>query len=100
MKIIVLVLVWLVVFIAAFAVPRFIEPTGSGFTRGMNRLPALAGLHCLGLILALGSAGLAFRTRVEIAKWLVVTGFVPLAVDLLLIGFIVMTHIAAMVGHP
>lgn len=97
MKILGLVLFWAIIFGMAFIVPRFIEPTGDGFTRGINRLPALLGLHCLGLIIAIFTAGLTVRTRKEIAKWLLFAGFAPLAIDLLLIGLVVVLYAGAMI---
>lgn len=98
MKILGLVILWLVIFIAAFVVPRFIEPTGSGFTRGMNRLPVLFGLQCLGFILALLTAGLTYSGRAKIAKWLLVAGFVPITIDVLLVVLLVLFYIGAIIS--
>ena len=96
MKILMLVLLWIVIFILAFVAPRFIEPTGSGFTRGTNRLPALMGLHCVAFLVALVTAALSYRSRAELGKWLLAVGFVPLAVDLLLLGLAVIAILLAM----
>ncbi len=89
-------LTWIVLFSLAFVVPRFIEPTGSGFTRGTNRLPVVFGLHCLSFIVALITAVLTYRSKAEIDKWLVVVGFTPLILSLLLIIFVVVFVFLAM----
>lgn len=98
MKILGLVILWLVIFIAAFVAPRFIEPTDSGFTRGMNRLPVLFGLHCFGFILALFTAGLSYSSRTRIAKWLLVVGFAPITIDVLLIVLLVLFFVGAVIS--
>lgn len=98
MKILGLAILWLVTFITAFILPRFIEPTGSGFTRGMNRLPVLIGLHCLGFILALFTAGMTHRNRAEIARWLLLTGFAPITIDILLIVILVIFYVGAIIS--
>ena len=95
LKIILLVLLWGVVFVLSFVLPRFIEPTGSGFTRGMNRLPALFGLQCLALLVAIGTAALGYRSRAELSRLLLAAGFFPLALHLLLIIFVVGFYLAA-----
>jgi hypothetical protein len=97
MKILGLVLFWAVIFGMAFIVPRFIEPTGSGFTRGTNRLPAVLGLHCFGFLVALFTAGLTLRSKAEITKWLLFTGFMPLVIYLLLIGVVVVVYVGAII---
>ncbi len=95
-KILSLGLTWIVLFSLAFVVPRLIEPTGSGFTRGMNRLPVIFGLHCLSFIVALITAALTYRSKAEIGKWLVVVGFAPLVFSLLLIIFVAVLVLLAM----
>ena len=97
MKILVLVVVWAVIVVLAFVAPRLIPASGDGFTRGMNRLPVVIGLQCLGFCLAVVTAGLSFATRKELATWLLVTGFVPLALEILMIGFVVVILVGAMV---
>lgn len=91
-----LVVVWAFIFAAGFVLPRFIEPTGDGFTRGTNRLPYVFALHCLGLIIAIITAGVALRTKAEIAVWLLLTGFVPLVVYILMIGLLLVVFSGAM----
>ncbi len=97
MKILILVAVWAMMFTLAFIVPRLIEPTGDGFTRGMNRLPAAIGLQCLAFCVAAVTAGLSFTTREELAKWILVTGFIPLVIQILLVGSIFIFLFSAMV---
>ena len=97
MKILVLVAVWVVIVVLAFVVPRLIPATGDSFTRGMNRLPVVVGLQCLGFCVAVVTAGLSFATRKELAKWLLVTGFVPLAIEILMITFVIVILVGAMV---
>lgn len=91
-KILGLVLFWLVMFITSFLAPRLIEPTGSGFTRGTNRLPLLLGLQCISFVLALFSAGLTYSHRAKIAKWLLVAGFAPITIDVLLVVLVVLFY--------
>ena len=96
MKILILVAVWVVLFILSFVVPRLIEPTGDSFTRGMNRLPAAIGLQCLAFCVAAVTAGLSFATRKELANWILVAGFIPLAVEILLIADLFVILVGAM----
>jgi hypothetical protein len=49
----VLLALWLAAFVAALAVRFVVEPTGDGFTRGLNRLGWTVGFQTLALILAL-----------------------------------------------
>jgi hypothetical protein len=92
MKILIPAVIWLVVFVSAFLVFQIIEPTGSGFTRGTNRLPPFFGLQCLAFVIALVTAFLAFRSRGEVAGWQVVTGFAPLVIHSLLIVLVVVAY--------
>ena len=87
---------WVIVFVAAFILPRLIEPTGSGFTRGFNRLPFFFGLQCLGLILALTSGILAYINRATLEKWVVITGVTPFAITALLVSGLLMFYLGAM----
>jgi hypothetical protein len=98
MKILLLVLVWLVIFVAGFLAPRLVEPTGSGFTRGINRLPYFMGLHCVGFIIAAVTAALSYNSRAELAKWLLITGFGPLVVYILFIGLIFVVYAGAIIS--
>lgn len=91
-KILAIVLFWLVIFVAAFVVPRLIEPIGSGFTRGTNRLPLLLGLQCFGFIVALVSAGFTYKNRAKITKWMVVAGFAPLSIDVIFVVLMVLFY--------
>lgn len=96
MKILVMVLVWAIIFATGFVLPRFIAPTGDGFTRGMNRLPYFLGLHCLGLLTAIVTAGMTLRAKADIAGWLLLTGFIPLAAYFLMIGLFVVVYAGGM----
>lgn len=91
-KILGLVLFWLLIFVAAFVVPRFIEPTGSGFTRGYNRMPLVFGFQCFGVLLALIAAGLTYKNRTKITKGMIVTGFAPLSIYVLVVLLIVISY--------
>jgi hypothetical protein len=81
-----------------FVVPRFIEATGSGFTRGTNRLPVLFGLYCFGFILALFTAGLTYNSRAKITKWMLVIGFTPITIDILLILLLMLFYIGTIIS--
>jgi hypothetical protein len=89
MKILIFALIWAVVLSLAFIIPRSIEPTGDGFTRGANRLPATLGLHCLSFLLALFIAGWSYRTRADIDTWLLMAGFAPLLISILAVMLLV-----------
>jgi hypothetical protein len=97
-KVLILVFIWIVLFSLAFILPRFIEPSGDGFTRGLNRLPAAFGLHCLGFLVALFTAALSYRARAAIKKWLLVVGFGPLVADLLLFMVLLFGLLAALLS--
>ena len=63
----------------------------------MNRLPVAVGLQCLAFCVAIVTAGLSFTTRKELSKWILVAGFVPFAIEVLLIGFVFVILVGAMV---
>jgi hypothetical protein len=84
MKILTLVLIWIVILGLIFIAPRFTDPT-----HGLNQLPTIFGLFCLAFLVAVFTAVFGYRSRAEIGKWLLLIGFIPLAVDLLLIILLV-----------
>lgn len=98
MKILILILIWIILFSLSFVIPRLIEPNGDGFTRGLNRLPAVIGLQGLGFLVAVLAAILSYRSRAGIKKWLLVAGFVPVVVDLLLGMLLLLLLLGAIVG--
>ncbi|MDM8529861.1 hypothetical protein QUF63_01720 [Anaerolineales bacterium HSG25] len=95
MKTFILTIVWLIITVLAFSVPLFIDPTGTGFTRGTNRLPLIMALHGLAFLVALFSAGSSYRARSETKGWLVALGFVPLGLELLFVILIVLVLLGA-----
>jgi hypothetical protein len=96
MKILILVLVWIILLRLAFSLPRLIEPAGDGFTRGLNRLPAILGLHGLGLVVAVVTAVLSYRARAGLKKWLLLAGFGPLVIEILLVMLLLLSLLAAL----
>ena len=98
MKILGMVFVWALIFVAAFIVPRFIEPTGSGFTRGMNRMPVILGMHCVGFVVAVLIAVYTTHSMSKLAKWLFVTGFAPPAVYGLMVVLLIVVYVGAIIS--
>ena len=77
---------WAVVWGASWLLPWQLEPTGDGFTRGMNRLGAFFALQLAALVPAV--AALVLARRLAPGGWLRRAGFVPLAAALVLVCFI------------
>ena len=78
--IVVLVVVALVAVIASFIAPRFIAPTGDGFTRGLNRLPLFFGLQLLGFLAGLTSAVITANNKARLSSTMRRLGYVPLGI--------------------
>ena len=74
---------WLIVFATSFFVFSRIEPTGSSFTRGINRAIPVILLQLLALLLALATLIVALRNRdsVNLFGWLLAIS--PLAAMLI-----------------
>lgn len=81
-----LLVVWLVLFAASFYLWGAIEPTGDGFTRGLNRGLPFFGLQLLALLAGVGALILAIRRRPYTPWWGYALGLLPL---LALIGLII-----------
>lgn len=91
---------WLAANIASFVQPRFIDPTGDSFTRGLNRLVAVMGWQALALLLAI----VAVTVLLRIAKprnWaLYVAGYGPILVSGLTLLLVVSTVVWARFSKP
>lgn len=79
-----LLLLWLVLFVAAFVAPRFVAPTGDGFTRGLNRLGLFFIWHLAAFLVAIIAAVMGWLKYkgVRAAPWVCSA---PLLVHLVLI---------------
>ena len=71
-------LIWLILLTLSLVIPNFIQPEGSSFVRGMNRLVPSFWLQVIGLLIAGWTCVVAFRTRTELPTWLRISGFVPI----------------------
>ena len=71
-------LIWLVLLTLALVIPNFIQPEGSSFVRGMNRLVPSFWLQVIGFLIAGWTCVVTFRTRTELTTWLRISGFVPI----------------------
>jgi hypothetical protein len=84
--------VWIAILAVSAIIPFFIAPTGSSFTRGLNRLEPSLWLQLFGFLVAAWSARTTLRCRASLPKSLGVFGFVPLGLyliaGLLLIGLV------------
>ncbi|HCR31617.1 MAG TPA: hypothetical protein DIV79_16560 [Opitutae bacterium] len=96
---------WLLCSVLTYVHPIFIEPTGDGFTRGLNRLGAALGWQAAASLFAL----LAFVTGVGklssklLLKWISrIPGIIQLLLILFMIGLIVYLRVSkpAPVSEP
>ncbi len=71
-------LIWVALLAISLVIPNFIQPTGSSFVRGLNRLVPSFWLQVMGLLIAGGTCVVTFRTRTELPTWLRISGFTPL----------------------
>ena len=81
----ILVLVWGLIFIAAFVFRALMEPTGDGYTHGANRAVAFVTWHFFGFLVALVAAWLTQRGRAQLSRGMQFLGYIPLLIDILLI---------------
>lgn len=72
-----LLLLWLGLYAAGFYVWGAIEPTGDGFTRGMNRALPFFGVQLLALLAGSGALILAIRRRPYTPWWGYALGLLP-----------------------
>lgn len=79
---------WLAAFMGSFIAFALIEPTGSSFTRGMNRVGAFFGWQAAALGLAVVLWWRARQLTLSKGLWWMVR--VPIALAALLIGAILM----------
>ncbi len=90
--------IWAIVFFGSFLWVRLIQPTGDGFTRGLNRVSALMGWQALAVLLAIVAWGLVMgvpKPRPRRLRWV---GFLPVVVSgllVLLVALFLVYNIAA-----
>lgn len=94
---------WLVCFVASFSLPFFMEATGDGFTRGLNRVGAFLGwqfgatvIALIGFILGIGKT----RGRVSLAWLSKGPFFVQLALLAAFVGLIVFARFGGRPSTP
>lgn len=80
--------IWVLVFILSFILPRFLEPTGDGFTRGLNRLGAMFIWQTVALCIAVVTAVLA-KTKLSERTLLRRLCYGPVLVHVLLVFFVI-----------
>lgn len=87
--------VWLVLFVVAVVAMRATEPTGSSFTRGLNRVGVFFQWQAASFAAALICFAVTRSARERIGRGLRWLGYAPLAVDLVLLGGLVLLYLGA-----
>ena len=80
---------WLVVFLVSFAVLILTEPTGDGFTRGLNRLASFMTWQGVAFAPAVVAAYLTYRAAGKAEPHSKPLGYGPLATSVLLIALLI-----------
>jgi hypothetical protein len=78
--------VWLVLFLISFATLQLVEPTGSGFARGLNRIAAFLTWQGSALVAAMVLAWLTRRATERGVDKIRLVGYLPLAASVFLVG--------------
>lgn len=81
---------WLVLFVGSFVAAWLAEPTGDGFTRGLNRVEDFFGWQFWGFVAALVCAIVTKYDGQQLGRRLRQVGYAPLVIDLVLIGLLVL----------
>lgn len=80
---------WLALFLASFAVLFLTEPTGDGFTRGLNRLASFMTWQGIAMAPAVLAALLTYRAAGSGDPHSKRIGYAPLTISVLLIALLV-----------
>jgi hypothetical protein len=78
--------VWLVLFVISFVTLQLEAPTGSGFTRGLNRIATFLTWQGAGLAVAMVLAWVTRRATERGVEKIKLAGYLPLAVSVFLVG--------------
>jgi hypothetical protein len=78
--------VWLVLFVVSFAMLQSVEPSGSGFTRGLNRIATFLTWQSAAFAAAMVLAWLTRRAAERGVDKIALAGYLPLAVSVFLVG--------------
>jgi hypothetical protein len=78
--------VWFVLFVVSFVVMAVVEPTGDGFTRGLNRVVSFLTWQGLAFVAAMTLAALTYRAVGRGVDKVRLVGYAPLAVSVFLVG--------------
>lgn len=92
-----LAILWGVLFLLSFIAPRFMEATGDGFTRGLNRVGSFF-MWQAGAFVTAGVLFLVARTTIQksgIKRWLF---FMPLLIHLLMVLLLIIVFLVARFG--
>lgn len=83
-----ILVIWAALFVLSFVLPLVLEPTGDGFTRGLNRVGAF--IACQGFAMAIALAtwlsGFGFSREESRSRWL---SRVPAIIHLVMIGLVI-----------
>lgn len=86
---------WLVLFIVAVVAMRATEPTGSSFTRGVNRVGVFFQWQAASFAAALACYAVTRAARGRVSRTLRWLGYAPLTIDLSLLGLLVLLYLGA-----
>jgi hypothetical protein len=86
--------VWLLLFVISFVTLQVVQPTGDGFTRGLNRIVAFLSWQGAAFVVAMVLAWLTRRAAERGVDRIKLVGYLPLAASV----FIVASFIA-IVGY-
>jgi len=77
--------VWLVLFLLSFVLMQLAEPSGSGFTRGLNRIASFLSWQSAAFVAAMVLAWLTRRAVDRGVANVKLVGYLPLAVSVFLV---------------
>ena len=90
--IVALAALWLALFVLGVVLARATEPTGDGFTRGLNRVGVLFQWKGLSFLAGLAAAVVTRSARERLGRGLRRLGYAPLAIDFALLALLVLLY--------
>ncbi len=88
-KIAILFLVWVALALLSLVIPIFIEPTGEGFTKGLNQMVPFFSFQATAFLFSLLIALTTHRARDQLSTGIRILGFVPFVFGLCVVAMIV-----------
>jgi hypothetical protein len=77
---------WLVLFVVSFVTLQLVEPTGTGFARGLNRIATFLSWQGAALVAAMVLAWVTRRAAERGVDRIKLMGYLPLAASVFIVG--------------